>query len=102
MITGLFRHRRSPLRQQHLRRQPKRILRTHGDQDLLGPREDAPPRQRVPGDKLDQLRIIAVIVIRRQRLKILLTQRPQGTVPPIGMIEHRRIGLPVNERIAIA
>ena len=52
----------------------------------------------MPRNEFDELRIVPLVVIRRHRDEIALSERLQGAEPPVAVIEQPLIGLPVDER----
>ena len=102
VIAGVFRHRVPPGAKQKLHREPERVLRAQRDQNLLWPGRDPASGQGVARDELDQQRVVLVVVIGGERGEFLLPQRPQRAEPPVGVIEERRVGLPVDEGIAVS
>jgi hypothetical protein len=51
---------------------------------------------------LDQQRIVAFVVVGGQRREVALAQGPQGALPPVLVIEERRVRLAVDEGIGVA
>ena len=101
-IAGIFHGGGAALVEQHLRAEPQRILRAQRDQDLFRTGEDAAPRQRMLRDELDQLRVVALVIVGRDGGKFLLAERLQRAEPPVVMVEQRLVGLAVDEAVRIA
>ena len=96
-VSGILDDRCAPLGQKKLSRQPKRVLRPHGDQDLRRIGSDPATRKNVPPDVVDEHRVVALIVIRRKCLEFLSAQGLQGAKSPILPVEQLGVRLPINE-----
>ncbi len=101
-IARVFHHRRAPLVEQHLGRQPQGVLSAHGDQDLLRLGLNAAPGQGVERDVFDQLRIIALVAVGGHRFKFTFAQRLECALPPVAVIEDLLVCLAVDKGIGIA
>jgi hypothetical protein len=101
-ITGVLHHRRAPLVEQHLGRQPQGVLPAHGDQDLFRLGLDAAPGQGVERDVFDQFRVVAFVAVGGHGRELPLAQRLQGTLPPVAVIEDPLVCLPVDEGVGVA
>ena len=74
MIAGVLNRGFAALCQQYLSGQPQGILGSECDQYFLRAGNDAAPGQCVPCNKLNQLRIILIVIISGQRGEVFLTQ----------------------------
>ena len=100
-VTGVFNAGVTPGVQQHLRREPKRVLRAHGHQHLILAGQNAPAWQDLTGDEFGQFRVVAVVVIGGHRGEVALAQCLQGAQPPVGAVKKRGVSLPVNKGILV-
>ena len=74
MIAGVLNRGFAALCQQYLSGQPQGILGSECDQYFLWTGNDSAPRQSVPCDEFNQLRIILIVLISGQRGEVFLTQ----------------------------
>ena len=79
------------LGQEYLSREPERILRPHRDEYLFGRCRNSTAWQRVAGNKLDQLWVVLIVVVRGHRAEVALTQSLQRAEAPVGVIKQRLI-----------
>ena len=88
--------------QDQSRDDPQRVLRAHGDEDLVWRSMDAAPRQGARTDIVDQPDIVGGGEIAGHEDEILAGQRTANAIAPDVQIEQGRVHLAIEEWIGIA